>query len=196
MGTTSTSGKSNEMERKPNSVSHNNNENKNKIIQSNKDKESSFSNIIEKTDFSPKNMLTYHNSLRKKHQSNNLQNNSELNNKAQKYAENLIIPNTNTDLTEINLYNGEILGENIFISDKEEKTEDICNNWYIEKNNYNYDLNNFQKDTNNFTQLIWKSTKFVGFGYSYFNGKYCYVALYYPAGNIFGEFTNNVFKKS
>ena len=57
-------------------------------------------------------------------------------------------------------------------------------------------MNNFQKDTNNFTQLIWKSTKFVGFGCSNFNGKYCYVALYYPAGNILGEFTDNVFKKS
>ena len=196
MGTSSEKPK--EVERQSNSVSHNgdNNENKNKIIQSNKDKESSFSNIIEKSDFSPKNMLIYHNSLRKKHQSNNLQNNSELNNKAQKYAENLIIPNSNIDLADINLYNGEILGENILISDKEEKTEDICNNWYIEKNNYNYDLNNFQKDTNNFTQLIWKSTKCVGFGCSNFNGKYCYVALYYPAGNILGEFTNNVIKKS
>ena len=192
MGTTSEN--PNEIKRQLNSVSHNNNENKNKNIQPNKDKDSSFSNIKEKTDFSPENMLTYHNSLRKKHQSHKLQNNFELNNKAQKYAENLIIPNTNTDLEEINLYNGEILGENILISDKEEKTEDICNKWYKEKNNYNYDLNNFQKDTNNFTQLIWKSTKFVGFGCSKFNGKYCYVALYYPAGNIFGEFSNNVFK--
>ncbi len=168
-------------------------ESNNKNVQLNKDKDS-LSNIIEKLDFTPENMLKYLNSLRIKHKSKKLENNPELNIKAQKYADNLLIQNSNTELAEINLYNGDILGENLLISDKEEKVEDICNNWYEEKNNYNYDLNNFQKDTNNFTQLIWNSTKCVGFGSSNYNGKYCYVALFHPAGNVFGEFTNNVFK--
>ena len=139
-----------------------------------------------------KNMLEFHNKFRKKHHSNKLEIDIKLTNKANKYAEVLLGISENNE--RINIINEDILGENIYISDKEEKEKNICQYWYNENKKYNYELNNFQKDTNHFTQLIWNSTKFIGFGYANHNNKNCYVALYYPTGNIFGQFTNNVFK--
>ena len=139
-----------------------------------------------------KNMLEYHNKLRKMHHCNKLENNIELNIKANKYAEILLGVNKNNE--GVNFYKEDILGENVYITDKEEKEENICQYWYDENKKYNYELNNFQKDTNHFTQLIWNSTKLIGFGYANLNNKICYVALYYPAGNVFGQFTKNVFK--
>ena len=45
--------------------------------------------------------------------------------------------------------------------------------------------------------MIWKNSNKIGIGY-YFsqeNKKYYYVALFYPAGNIPGEYKSNVLKK-
>ncbi len=139
-----------------------------------------------------KNMLKYHNEYRIKHHSIALENTSELNNKANKYAELLLRDNVGDEGN--NLFNDDIYGENIFITDREECEENICKIWYDENKRYNYDLNNFQRGTNHFTQLVWNSTRKIGFGYANYNNKYCYVTLYYPAGNILGQFTNNVFK--
>ncbi len=42
--------------------------------------------------------------------------------------------------------------------------------------------------------MIWKNTKQVGFGIAKFqDGGYYMVAYYYPAGNINGQFSDNVF---
>ena len=139
---------------------------------------------------SNKKMLELHNKFRRIHQVDNLKKNNELNIKAKKYAQMLL--EQNSHLKENNLYNNEITGENIYISDKEESEENIFNLWYNEKSNYNYELNNFQRGTNHFTQIVWKSTKQVGFGSFKSSNKFCYVALYYPAGNIFGKFGENV----
>ena len=144
-------------------------------------------------EFFNKNMLEFHNKYREKHHSTKLENKVELNNKAKEYAEMLLGVKAYNENEGINFFNDNILGENIYYSDKEEKEENICQYWYNEKNKYNYDLNNFQKGTNHFTQLVWNSTKLIGFGYANYNNKYCYVALYSPAGNVFGQFTNNVF---
>ena len=137
-----------------------------------------------------KNMLEFHNKYREIHHSAKLENTVELNDKANEYAKMLLgVKEYNEGI----IFNENVLGENIYYSDKEEKEENICQYWYNEKNKYNYDLNNFQKGTNHFTQLVWNSTKLIGFGYANYNNKYCYVALYSPAGNVFGQFTNNVF---
>ena len=137
-----------------------------------------------------KNMLELHNKFRRIHHADNLINNNDLNIKAKKYAQMLL--EQNSHIKENNLYNNKILGENIYISSKEESEENIINLWYNEKSNYNYELNNFQRGTNHFTQIVWKSTKQVGFGSFKSSNKFCYVALYYPAGNIFGKFGENV----
>ena len=136
-------------------------------------------------------MLEFHNKYRERHKSNKLKIKPELNDKANEYAKYLVEQNS---LTNQNIFNmDENLGENIFFSDKKEKVINVCNKWYNENKNFKYGLNNFQKDTNHFTQLIWNSTTDVGFGFYNTDNIYCYVALYYPQGNIFGQFTNNVF---
>ena len=47
-------------------------------------------------------------------------------------------------------------------------------------------------DTGHFTQVVWKSTTKVGFGYAA-NANSCYVcARYNPAGNMMNAFQDNV----
>ena len=102
---------------------------------------SEFHKIPDSLDINPENisnkkMLELHNKFRRIHQVDNLKKNNELNIKAKKYAQMLLEQNSN--LKENNLYNNEITGENIYISDKEESEENIFNLWYNEKSNYNY----------------------------------------------------------
>ena len=63
-------------------------------------------------------------------------------------------------------------------------------------NHYNFENINENKNNeeiNNFTQLIWKNTKEVGFGYSIDKkGNFYAVANYFPCGNIKGQYQNNV----
>ena len=138
------------------------------------------------------NMLECHNKYRKRHCAHNINLINELSHMAKEYAIKLLESNSNFEQT--NFYNGEILGENIFFSDKKENEEYICKYWYDENSKYNYEKNSFQKNTNHFTQIVWNSTTEVGFGYCGVGEKFCYVALYFPQGNIFGKFRENVKK--
>ena len=138
--------------------------------------------------------LDEHNKLREIHKSKPLKNNKTLNEIAQKYALKLF----NSQYFYSNYtFNGEALGENIFLKNEYKKPKEICQEWYNEKDNYDYDNEKFQKDSIHFTQLVWKSTEEFGFGYIYNNdkNKTCGVALYYPSGNRLFEFKNNVEKK-
>ena len=137
--------------------------------------------------------LNKHNELRNKHGSPNLKMNEDLNKMAQEYASKILQLEGKTSFPS-NIYNDSTLGENIFISIKA-NVEEMCQNWYEENKYYNFDMNKFQRGTSHFTQLIWKETKEVGFGFAFSKeNKFCGVALYYPAGNILGEFSNNVNK--
>ena len=137
-------------------------------------------------------MLKLHNELREKHNSPPLTVNIELNDLAGEYAESLAEKNC-----QYNVYNGEILGENIFISDSK-KAEDVFKRILKEKKNYEndeFDKNKYNNLTGHFTQAIWKSTTELGCGFwaDKRNKKnYYIVLLYYPAGNILGKFSENV----
>ena len=137
-----------------------------------------------------KGMLRKHNEIRAKHNVENLKLNNLLNGLAKRYATKLIKYQENIEPL---LYQEHALGENIFISKTGLSSEEICEAWYNEHQNYDYNKNKFQKGTGHFTQLVWKETKEVGFGKSEYGDSLCLVALYYPAGNEFGEFTKNVF---
>ena len=138
-------------------------------------------------------ILKKHNELRNKHGSESLSLNDELNEKAQENAKIMII-REGLKTFSLNFYKNSFLGENILFSTKK-KAEEICQIWYDESKKYDFSLNKYQKLAGHFTQLIWKETKEVGFGfYTNENGHSCYVALYYPAGNIIGEFSNNIQK--
>ncbi len=139
--------------------------------------------------------LRLHNEFRKKHNSPELKNNKELNENAQKYAEKLI-KNKNKKDFHNNIFNNILLGENIIISNKK-TPEDICNEWYKESDCYDFSLNKYQKDSGHFTQMIWKDTKEFGFGFCFDDeSNFCAVALYYPPGNILGEFSKNIQKSN
>ena len=157
------------------------------------------SNDINNIDFSGKEInnfnllaLKIHNKYREKHNAPKLKIDNNLSKKAQKKLNDLInevenksIDNEDNDIGE-NLCIG--IGKNINI-------EEACNSWYNEKNNYNYDLNKYQNNAAHFTQMIWKESKLIGFGYSKLNkGKSYFLALYSPAGNEFLKFKNNVEK--
>ena len=63
---------------------------------------------------------------------------------------------------------------------------------YDENLEYNYKTKD--PEPSNFTQMVWKSSEFIGFGMQKsLNGKYYYVINYYPTGNIDGQFQKNVF---
>ena len=141
--------------------------------------------------------LQKHNELRKEHGSGPLILSEDLNKIAQEYSEYL------AKIDEMkhskNTYKGDDLGENLFCcSGTEIQGEYMTMSWYNEINDYDFNNPGFKSGTGHFTQLIWKDTEQVGFGFSYSkSGKYYGVANYYPAGNINTkeEFSKNVLKK-
>ena len=136
-------------------------------------------------------MLNEHNLKRKIHGASDLILNEELNNKAQDYAKQILLAKGKRAFP-TNIYNDSVLGENILISSKKTPNE-IIEKWYKERDYFNFSLNKYQKNTGHFTQLVWKSTKEIGVGLeSDSDNNYCCVALYYPGGNIIGEFSDNV----
>jgi hypothetical protein len=88
------------------------------------------------------------------------------------------------------------MGENFYFSKNNCSGEDVTLFWYKGKNKYNFEKGIIQKndeEINNFTQLIWKSTKEVGFGFTNDEeGNFYVLALYSPKGNINGEYKNNI----
>ena len=139
-----------------------------------------------------KKALEIHNDIRKKHMCEKLILNKELCELAQKYADKC--SNSGNILFCTDLFKDDIIGQNIYILDKKKfDVNEICYEWYNEKNYYDFNSNKYRKDTGHFTQLVWKSTKYVGFGCSNNSqGKIYFVANYYPAGNTFNEFKENV----
>ena len=131
------------------------------------------------------------NLYRKNHHVPPLKLNQELNEIAIKWANHLaeIGDLVHSD----NSYRGDILGENIFMCYGEEVNgKEMVKEWYEENNNYNYD-EDYQNGKGHFSQMIWKSSKEVGFGFAVAeDGSYYGVANYFPAGNIMGLFKKNV----
>ncbi|KII60922.1 Golgi-associated plant pathogenesis-related protein 1 [Thelohanellus kitauei] len=68
----------------------------------------------------------------------------------------------------------------------------ICSSWYDGNRFYDFSKNVYNKQNGGFTQLIWKASKYVGFGVYWGDNRSIIVALYYPAGNIKGQYEENV----
>jgi len=125
---------------------------------------------------------------------------------------------TNGEINNENLLykNFEDLGMSLKISNKKLEAEELVKNWYEENKDYNY-KNPEELNCVNFTQMIWQNSEKFGIGYYHINveelrqknlntiidinnfgeenqGDYifCYISLYYPAGNIIGEYKKNV----
>ena len=136
-------------------------------------------------------VLDKHNEKRGLHNSPPLILNEELNELAKEYANKL-----SNDKKFFKTFNGKLLGENIYILKALNfDVEEMCILWYNEVKNYDKNNPNYQKKTSHFTQMIWKGTEEIGFGLKRKNGIYYGVVLYYPAGNVFGEYEENVLFK-
>ena len=139
--------------------------------------------------------LSAHNDLREKHNSPPLILSPALSTLAQNHSE--FLAKERKLLYSNNTLNGEKIGENIFMGNKNYNGEEVTSFWY--KGNKKYNFRNIKDndftdiEINNFTQLIWKNTKEVGFGFSYDKkGNFYVVANYFPCGNIEGQYQNNV----
>ena len=79
-------------------------------------------------------------------------------------------------------------------TDDELTGKQMTEQWYEEANNYNY-KEDFQQGKGHFAQIVWRSTKEVGFGRAKaLDGKWYAVANYFPAGNYIGQFRENVYQ--
>ena len=140
-------------------------------------------------EFKMKKAFELHNQKRIYHGSPSLSLSENLNKLAQEYAEALAKKGKFFN----NVYENIFLGENIYIyKGKDFDVENMCNSWYEENKNYNKNLSKYQKNTSHFTQMIWKETTEVGFGFKRKGKKNIGVALYYPPGNEFGKYEENV----
>lgn len=66
--------------------------------------------------------------------------------------------------------------------------------WYDEVQKYDYNKPGFSAETGHFTQVVWKNSNKLGFGYANVNGYTASVALYSPPGNYQGQFPQNVLR--
>jgi len=157
----------------------------------------SFSNTIEKNiphdshlEVFREEVLKYHNLKRKIHSSDELIPSDELQNRAQEWAEIIAAKN---ELEKRNMIiENEKIGENLACIENINHFN-VIDKWYQQINNYNFVKPNSSSLNENFSQMIWKNTKYIGFGYkTAFDGKYYVVAFYYPKGNIYKEFKENV----
>jgi hypothetical protein len=135
--------------------------------------------------------LRYHNFKRLLHSAEELSPSEELENRAQEWAEYLAEKETleNRNL----IVEEEEVGENlacIFYSITGEK---LTEEWYSHIEKYNFDNPRKKNSTASFTQMVWKSSNFVGFGAKKSQSGYFFaVAFYYQKGNVEGLYADNV----
>jgi uncharacterized protein YkwD len=138
--------------------------------------------------------LKAHNKYREKHHVGELKLSKELCDIAQKYAEKMA--RTSVFAHSDGKFNGKNMGENLFACYGMKITgKMMTDDWYNEVSQYDFNNPGFSDGAGHFTQLVWKGSREVGFGYAQASDGYYYgVANYYPAGNYLGEFEDNVFR--
>ncbi len=152
--------------------------------------------------------LSEHNMYRARHHSPDLTLSDSLNNTAQAWAERLA-GNPNGGLQHSSPSQRNNAGENLYVSytlepsvDPTTLAKDAVDSWYNEVSSYNYDNPGFYPETGHFTQVVWRSSTQLGCGAARgtstnqgFNYNAYYVVCHYaPAGNILGQFPENVLR--
>lgn len=130
-------------------------------------------------------LLSAHNNKRALHKDTpSLTWSTELETYAQNYADQY-------DCSGTLVHSGGPYGENLALGYGIEGAVDA---WYSEIKYYNYNNPGFSEDTGHFTQLVWKSSTEVGCGVKSCGGVWgdYVVCSYNPAGNVIGEFPENV----
>jgi len=144
-----------------------------------------------------------HNQYRKHHGVDRVKRNREMDNTAQKWAEQLLqqpsLANSNQ------LFKGTRVGENIASRRSnapcDYSAQEVVEHWYSENRKYDFDTEPRDvQGIGNFTQSVWRSTKELGVGKAIqteANGatRVVVVCHYYPAGNVLTQFMDNVYKQ-
>ena len=137
-----------------------------------------------------KELLLLHNIERKAYNFLDLKNTEYLNKLAQKYADNY------QEIKEYNNFsnNDDLYAINYikFKGDDISEILSIFKVWIKEKEFLeNKKINKYNSEAKHYTQIIWKSTENIGFGYSKQNNENIFVIFYSPPGNIFDKFKEN-----
>ncbi|CAH1271537.1 GLIPR2 [Branchiostoma lanceolatum] len=146
-----------------------------------------------KTDFA-KECLKTHNDFRSRHGAPPMVLNREACAHAQNWAEHLV----KTGKFEHSQDRSGDMGENIanqWSSDAnaEHSAGSFVQQWYDEVSKYDFGGNNFQPGAGHFSQVVWKASTELGVGMaSDGKGAVTVVANYMPAGNVQGQFRDNV----
>jgi len=137
-------------------------------------------------------VLAQHNGYRARHQVPELEYSSKLESGALSWARRL----AQTGKFE---HSGGSDGENLhfFFSseaiDAAQLAEQAVSHWYNEIKKYNFKRPGFSGATGHFTQVVWKGSTSLGCGAAKSRDKaYFIVCRYGPAGNVLGQFPQNV----
>lgn len=142
--------------------------------------------------------VSAHNTYRVKHQSPNVTIDDTLNQSAQAWAQTIAAKGDLEHST-----NRNNVGENIYWGgDSANLGSAAVQDWYSEIKDYDYNKPVFSSATGHFTQVVWKGSTKVGCGAApgpatiegtKYDGFYV-VCQYAPAGNVEGQFADNVLK--
>ena len=148
-------------------------------------------------------LVSKHNSLRKKHSAGALTKLTAIAKLAQntadgcKKAKNLVHSGTS--------YIGKWMGQNLYVSGGKAPTgAEVANSWYSEISDYNFSTGkpkSSSKVTGHFTQLVWIGSKQIGCAvatgeWAGYKPSYFVCCNYFPGGNVSGQYTKNVKKAS
>ena len=145
------------------------------------------------------NLISQHNTLRKKHRAGNLIKLTEIEEYAQATAK--MNAQKGSLIHTREYYNGQPVGQNLYVSSWAPSADNILNGWYTsEIVHYDYTTGK-SKDggvVGHFTQVVWKSSAKIGCAYAVgawgsYSNSYFVCCNYYPAGNYIGQETKNVF---
>ncbi|CAF0960944.1 unnamed protein product [Didymodactylos carnosus] len=142
-------------------------------------------------------VLQQHNLYRARHCALALILNDVLTEIAQEYAEELAIQNQFQHSSNT-VNGGKSLGENLYMMSGSETLNvngaTSTTDWYDEIKYYNFNRPGFSSGASHFTQVVWKDSIYLGVGVAYGNnGRLAYVVTnYYPAGNVQGDYQQNV----
>ena len=91
-----------------------------------------------------------------------------------------------------NTFKGEDLGEILFYYSTDCDAETVIDTWNADAKNFKYNSKN--PEATSFAQIVWKSSKYIGIGIARDSKGATYiVANFFPAGNVAGQFKDNVF---
>ena len=139
-------------------------------------------------------ILTQINQIRILHQVPELISSGDIDSIAQSFANKLAKYNGELDYSN-NKYKGAELGEILFYNEIGEcDTESVIDAWYKDAKDFKFNNSNYNPEATPFAQLVWKSTKLIGIGFSKDEkgGTYI-VSNFYPPGNVANQYSFNVF---